>query len=197
MRVLFVSFAVILLDQISKLFVKGISIPFLKINLHGMYTGQRIPVVNGLFNITFVENPGIAFGIYPGDSYKLLICIFTLTASVLMCYYLYKSRNSSFSLRLSLAIIIGGALGNLIDRLFYGVIFGYGGIFHGRVVDFFNLRFFNLFIFNRILGNYVFNVADLAVTTGVILFLVSLDRNKIAEHKHIIEAENYLADDKK
>ncbi len=197
MRILFVSFLVILLDQISKFIVKGISVPFLKINFHGMYTGQRITVVDGLFNISFAENPGIAFGIYPGENFKLLICLFTLIASILMCYYLYKNRNSSFNLRLSLAIILGGALGNLIDRFFYGLIFGYGGIFHGKVVDFFNLKFFNLFIFNKIFGNYVFNVADMAVTFGVILFLLSLDREKTAEIEESIEVENLLVDEKK
>jgi signal peptidase II len=154
-------------------------------------------VVDGLFNIAFAENPGIAFGIYPGENLKLLICLFTLMASILMCYYLYKNRNSSFNLRLSLAIIIGGALGNLIDRLFYGVIFGYGGIFHGKVVDFFNLKFFDLFIFNRIFGNYVFNVADMAVTFGVVIFLLSLDGKKAVENEESVEVENYLADDKK
>ena len=197
MRVLFVSFAVILFDQVSKLIVKGISIPFLRINFHGMYEGQRIHVLDGLFNITFAENPGIAFGIYPGDQFKLLICLFTLFASILMCYYLYKNREAALTHRLSLAIIIGGALGNLIDRLFYGVIFGYGGIFHGRVVDFFNLKFFNVFILNRILGNYVFNVADMAVTFGVIMFLISLDKKKIVENEERVEIVNYLADDKK
>ena len=197
MRVLFVSFAVVLLDQISKLFVKGISIPFLKLNIHGMYAGQRIPVINGLFNISFAENPGIAFGIYPGDSFKLLICLFTLAASVLLFYYLYRNKNSAFTFRLSIAVIIGGALGNLIDRLFYGVIFGYGGIFHGRVVDFFNLNFFNFFLFNRLFGNYVFNVADMAVTFGVIMFLFTLEKKKTLVEANIIAAENCLADDKK
>jgi len=197
LRVLFVSFAVVLLDQISKLFVKGISIPFLKLNIHGMYAGQRIPVINGLFNISFAENPGIAFGIYPGDSFKLLICLFTLAASVLLFYYLYRNKNSAFTFRLSIAVIIGGALGNLIDRLFYGVIFGYGGIFHGRVVDFFNLNFFNFFLFNRLFGNYVFNVADMAVTFGVIMFLFTLEKKKTLVEANIIAAENCLADDKK
>jgi signal peptidase II len=197
LRVLFVSFAVILFDQASKLIVKGISIPLLQINFHGMYAGQRISMLNGLLNITFVENPGIAFGIYPGDHFKLIICLFTISASILMCYYLYKYRNGPFTPRLSLAIIMGGALGNLIDRLFYGIIFGYGGFFHGRVVDFFNIKFFNVFILNRILGDYVFNVADIAVTCGVIMFLLSLDKKKTAENEERVEIENYLADDKK
>ncbi len=197
MRVFFVSFAVILIDQISKLIVKGISIPFFKIHFPGMYGGQRISVVDGLFNITFVENPGIAFGIYPGDNFKFLICLFTLAVSILICYYLYKNRSGSLILRLSLALIVGGAMGNLIDRVFYGIIYGYGGIFHGKVVDFFNLKFFDIFIFNKIFGDYVFNIADMAVTFGVILFLLSLDKKKSAENEPCVEVENYLADDKK
>ncbi|MGA7722229.1 MAG: signal peptidase II [Ignavibacteriaceae bacterium] len=197
MRVFFVSFAVILIDQISKLIVKGISIPFFKIHFPGMNGGQRISVVDGLFNITFVENPGIAFGIYPGDNIKFLICLFTLAVSILICYYLYKNRSGSLILRLSLALIVGGAMGNLIDRVFYGIIYGYGGIFHGKVVDFFNLKFFDIFIFNKIFGDYVFNIADMAVTFGVILFLLSLDKKKSAENEPCVEVENYLADDKK
>lgn len=197
MRILFVSFAVVLLDQISKLFVKGISIPFLKINLHGMYAGQKISVIDGLFNISFVENPGIAFGIYAGDSFKLLICLFTIAASIFLFYYLYRNREGLFVFRLSIAVIIGGALGNLIDRMFYGIIFNYGGVFHGKVVDFFNLNFFNFFLFNRLFGNYVFNVADMAVTFGVIMFLFSLDKKKAVDKEAGIAAENILADDKK
>jgi signal peptidase II len=181
LRVLFVSFVVIILDQVSKLIIKGVSVPFFKINFPGMFPGQRIPVIDGLFNITFVENPGIAFGIYPGDSFKLLLCLFTITASVLLCWYLYKSRNKSFRLRLSLAIIIGGALGNLIDRVFYGVIYGYGGIFHGKVVDFFNLKFFD----------------DMAVTFGVIMYLFALEKKKTDEIQDNINVESFLADDKK
>lgn len=196
MRILFVSFLVVLIDQISKLIVKGIAIPFLKIYLPGMYVGQKISVVDGLFNITFVENPGIAFGLNPGDNYKLLISLFTVAVSMLLIYYLYRHRNNTFSFKLSLAVIIGGAIGNLIDRLFYGVIYGYAGVFHGRVVDFFNLRFFNLVVFDRILGGYVFNVADLAVTIGVILFLSSLDRKNAEIMEDNIAVEKCLVENK-
>jgi signal peptidase II len=195
-RILFVSFLVVLIDQISKLIVKGIAIPFLKIYLPGMYVGQKISVVDGLFNITFVENPGIAFGLNPGDNYKLLISLFTVAVSMLLIYYLYRHRNNTFSFKLSLAVIIGGAIGNLIDRLFYGVIYGYAGVFHGRVVDFFNLRFFNLVVFDRILGGYVFNVADLAVTIGVILFLSSLDRKNAEIMEDNIAVEKCLVENK-
>ena len=148
MRVLFVSLMVLIVDQFSKLMVKGFSVPVLNLNFHGMYIGQQIPVLGNLFDITFVENPGIAFGIDFGSSFKLMISIFSLLASIGIFLYLYKNRNKLFSLRLSLALILGGAIGNIFDRIFYGVFYGYAPLFHGRVVDFFNLRFFNLFIFN-------------------------------------------------
>lgn len=197
MRVLFVSLMVLIVDQLSKLAVKGFSIPFLNLNFQGMYVGQRIPVMGNLFDITFVENPGIAFGIDLGSSFKLLISIFSLLASVGIFLYLYKNRNKLFSLRLSLALILGGAIGNLFDRIFYGVFYGYAPLFYGRVVDFFNLRFFNLFIFDRVFGNYVFNFADVAVTTGVILLLLSMSWQREADTKEQPELlETVLAENK-
>ncbi len=196
MKVLFVSLAVILIDQISKFYVKGISISFLNLNLNGMYIGQRIPIIGDFFNITFVENPGIAFGIDLGNSFKILISIFSIAASGLLLFYLYKSRKKTLILRLSLALILGGAIGNLLDRVFYGIIYGYAPLFHGKVVDFFNLRFFDLFMFNRIFGSYVFNIADISVTTGVILFLFSLNKNGLNEKEELDTAQNFLVENK-
>ncbi len=183
MKVLYVSLMVLITDQLSKLMVKGFSIPFLNLNFPGMYIGQRIPVLGNLFDITFVENPGIAFGLNFGSSFKLLISIFSILASIGIFFYMFKSRGKILSLRLSLALILGGALGNLFDRIFYGVLYGYAPLFHGRVVDFFNLRFFNLFIFDRVFGSYVFNFADVAVTAGVVLLLYSLNRQREADLK--------------
>jgi signal peptidase II len=176
LRLLFVSLGIFIIDQVSKLLVKGITIPFLKISHSGMYPGQRIPVIGSLFSITFVENPGIAFGIDFGSSFKLLISIFTIAATIGLLIYFYHIRAKSFSLRLSIAIIIGGAFGNLIDRIFYGYFYGYSSLFYGKVVDFFDFRIFNLFLFNRTFGNYIFNVADIAVTVGVILLLFNFHR---------------------
>ena len=196
MRVLFVSFAVILIDQISKFYIKGISVSFLNLNFGGMYIGQRIPIIGDFFNITFVENPGIAFGIDLGNSFKILISIFSIAASVLLLFYLYKSRKKLLILRLSLALILGGAIGNLLDRMFYGIIYGYAPLFHGKVVDFFNLRFFDLFMFNRIFGSYVFNIADVSVTFGVILFLFALNNQSTNEKEENAATENILAENK-
>jgi len=195
-KVLFFSFGVVLVDQLSKLFVKGFSIPFLNLSIHGMYQGERISLIGNFFNITFVENPGIAFGIYFGDSFKFLISLFTLIASIGLAVYLYRSRNKIFSLRFAIALILGGAIGNLIDRIFYGVFYGYGPLFHGKVVDFFNLKFFNFFIFDRLFGSYVFNFADLSVTSGVILLLFALNWQRNIENEINPAVENYLADNK-
>ena len=179
MKVLFVSLFVVIIDQISKLMVKGLSIPFIKLNIQGLERWQKIPVFGGIFNITLVENPGIAFGIDLGSNFKLLVSIFTLVASMGLLYYIFRNKEKKIGFRLSLALILGGAVGNLIDRIFYGILYDYAPLFHGRVVDFLDFRIFNLFIFNRTFGNYVFNFADVSVTAGVILLLFILNKQKI------------------
>jgi len=143
-RILFVSLFIVIADQLSKIFVKGIEIIPLNIKLNGMYPGQRIPVLHNIFNITFVENPGIAFGIDFGGQFKLLITLITLIACLILFIIFYRNKNKKIMLRLSLAFILGGAIGNLIDRLFYGVIYGYAPLFYGKVVDFFDLKIFLL-----------------------------------------------------
>ncbi len=103
MRVLYVSLLVVIVDQISKLSVKGFSIPFLNINYKGMFEGERINVIGNFFRITFVENPGMAFGIDPGIDWKLWISIFSLIASIALIIYIYISRKQSLLFRISLA----------------------------------------------------------------------------------------------
>ena len=138
-----------------------------------MIHGQRIPVIGNFFQITFVENPGMAFGIELGLGAKLWISIFSIAASIGLLYYLYSVRNQSLSLRFSLALILGGAFGNLIDRVFYGVFYSYGPLFYGKVVDFLDFDFFHLNLFGRSYERFpIFNVADMAVSTGVIILLL-------------------------
>lgn len=171
MKVLFVSLAVLIIDQLSKLYIKGFSFPIFRIQHRGMYHGQRLPIWGDLFNITFVENSGIAFGINFGTEFKLIVSLFTIVAVIALFYYLLRIKDKPFALRLSVALIIGGAAGNLIDRIFYGVFYGYSTLFYGKVVDFFDIRIFNILLFDKIFGNYVFNIADVAVTAGVIMLL--------------------------
>ena len=178
MKVLFVSLFVVIVDQVSKLFIKGFSIPFLNLHVAGLNIGERIKIFDSFFNITFVENPGIAFGIDFGGEYKLLISIFTIAASLAMLFYLYMNREKSLMIRIPLAMIVGGAFGNLIDRVFYGVFYGYAPILFGKVVDFFEIKLFGFYLFNRTLGNYIFNFADVAVTCGVLLLLIAFRRER-------------------
>jgi signal peptidase II len=191
LKVLFVSFVILILDQLSKLYIKGFSLPVLRIHHDGMYQGQQQSVWGDFFNITFVENSGIAFGLNFGSEFKLMVCLFTIAAVIALFYYLLKIKDKPLLIRLSVALIIGGAAGNLIDRLFYGVFYGYSGLFYGKVVDFFDIRILNLILFNKSFGNYVFNVADVALTTGVIMLMFVYGKKESA-----VELENYVLDNK-
>jgi signal peptidase II len=170
-RVLFISLSVLLADQISKLIVKGVSLPWLGIAHEGLPYGSSRPVLGDFFRITYIENPGMAFGIDIGG--KLFFSLFSVVASAAILLYLYKARHEKLGLRISLALILGGAIGNLVDRVFYGVFFGDGPLFYGRVVDFLDVDFFNINIFGFQLSRWpVFNIADACVTTGVLLLLL-------------------------
>ena len=163
---------IVVLDQVSKLFVKGFSIPFLNINYQGMYPGQRITILGNFFRLTFIENPGMAFGFDPGLNMKLWISLFSLVASVGLTVYLYIIREKNLTLRLAIAFILGGAVGNLIDRMFYGIFYHYAPLFYGRVVDFLDFDFFKFNLFGRSFDRWpIFNFADASVTIGVLILI--------------------------
>lgn len=178
MRFFAVSFIVVLIDQVSKILVKGFSVPFLNLNHSGLQIGDSIPMLGNHFKITFIENPGIAFGIQFNPLLKLLITIFSILVTAGLIIYFIFSVKRTISIKFSLALIIGGAIGNLIDRLFYGVFYGYETFLNGNVVDFLDVRLFDILLFNNRLGSYVFNFADVAVTTGMVIFLIALRREK-------------------
>jgi len=178
LRVLFVSLFIVIIDQVTKLLVKGFSIPFLHFKYSGMYEGEKIPILGNFFRITFIENPGMAFGFDPGINFKLWISIFSLAASVGLIVYIYYVRSQRLSLRFALAFILGGAVGNLIDRMFYGIFYGYAPVFYGRVVDFFDVDFFDFSIFGRSYDRWpIFNIADAAVTIGVLILIIFYKKN--------------------
>ena len=190
MRVIYITLGVIFLDQLSKFYIKGIEIPLLNISITGMYIGESIKVIGNFFKITYIENPGMAFGFNPGSDFKLWISIFSLIASIGLLIYLYIVRKNALSLRIALAMILGGAVGNLIDRAFYGIIYNYSSIFYGKVVDFLDFDFFNFTIFGR---NYerwpIFNFADAAVTIGVLILLLFYRQHRRDEEDAINEAK--------
>jgi signal peptidase II len=164
LRVLYLSLVVIVVDQASKLFVKGFSLPALNLHHEGMELGTSVPLLGDALRLTYIENPGMAFGLEIGSQFFL--AMFSLAASIGVFYYLYKVRDQAFVVRASLAMILGGAVGNLIDRVFYGVLFGDSPLFYGKVVDFIDVNVLHLSRFG------IFNVADAAVTAGVVMLLV-------------------------
>ena len=134
--------AIIALDQWSKWAIKT------SFNLY-----QSKPVIQDLLHFTYVTNDGMAFGLsFPGGKHVLLIMTILLTGFIVG--FLWKEKNGHPLIKYGLALILGGAIGNLIDRLFYG-----------KVVDFLDLM----------IGNfhwYIFNIADSSVTIGMILFII-------------------------
>jgi signal peptidase II len=124
--------AVIVLDQLTKFVIGGNLAPY-----------QSIPVINGIFHLTLVHNRGAAFGVLKNQLYLFILT--SIGAIILIAVHLRQRRGMKFDLySLALALILAGALGNLIDRL----CFGY-------VIDFLDLRIWP-----------VFNVADSAITIG-------------------------------
>lgn len=195
MKVLYISFFVFLADQITKLLVKGFSIPFLNFNFDGMYIGQVIPVIGDFFRLTFIENPGMAFGYDPGSGLKLWVTLFSLAASIGLVVYIYFIREKSLSLRIAIALILGGAVGNLIDRMFYGVIFDYAPLFYGKVVDFLDFDFFNFTLFGKSYDRWpIFNLADAAVSTGVIILILFYKKHQNDENKLEMDLDKTYAE---
>ena len=146
-RILAVTIAVVLLDQLTKFWVKS------ALNLY-----QSVRVIGeDFFRLTYIQNDGIAFGLEFGG--RTFLIIFTSLALILLSYYLYTLRNSPLAPRFALAMILGGALGNFIDRVFIG-----------QVTDFFDFDFPD-FIMTRW---PVFNIADSAVSVGMTILVVYL-----------------------
>jgi len=194
LKVLYVTLIVFLTDQISKLAVKGFSIPSLNFNWEGMDYGQSINVIGDFLRITFVENSGMAFGLEVGVVQKFFLTIFTFIAAIGLFYYLYKSKERDFPLRLGLALILAGALGNLIDRAFYGIIFNYAPILYGRVVDFIQVEFWDFTLFGNTYETWpIFNIADSAVTIGVAIILLFHKENVVIEEEKQVELSNEIS----
>lgn len=170
---LIVIFLVLLADQLVKTWVKT-----------NMYLGQEFNILGKWFIIHFTENNGMAFGMeFGGEFGKLALSLFRIAAVAGIGYglhYLIKQKYHR-GLILNVALIFSGALGNIIDSVFYGKIYGYESWFHGRVVDMFYFPIAeghfpswipiwggDEFVFFR----PVFNLADAAISVGVILILI-------------------------
>ena len=97
---------------------------------------------------------------------------------------MWKSKDQKLIIRLALAFILGGAIGNLIDRTFYGLLYDYSPLFYGKVVDFFDVDFFDFTLFGRSYDRWpVFNIADAAVTIGVLILLLFYKKHQNEDEK--------------
>jgi signal peptidase II len=163
MRLLWISALVVGLDQLTKAAV-----------VHLMVKHQSIPILGDWLKFTFTENPGMAFGIQFGP--RGTVTVLSVAATLLVIYYMYQVRSGYLPYRASLAFILGGALGNIIDRVFYGLFLGYGDLFTGRVVDFIHVSLWEGFIPQMVPfigGAYmelfpIWNVADMSIVLGVV-----------------------------
>jgi signal peptidase II len=191
-------FIILIVDQVSKIYIKT-----------NFILGEEVEVFNW-FKILFIENEGMAWGTkIPGEYGKLFLTLFRLVAVGGIGYWLWDSverKHSSDYLVVAIALIFAGALGNIIDSVFYGVLFDdsqsqlatiftdtpYGTWFHGQVVDMFYFPFIKdypmpewvPFIGGRpfTFFNAIFNVADVAISTGVGILIVF---NKKAFHHKV------------
>jgi signal peptidase II len=152
---------VIVVDQITKLYI-----------MQTMRLHESIPIVPNLFSLTYIRNPGAAFGLLAGSSNAFRMVFFGLTsifALGLLGTILFRMPERDWVGRLSVAGILGGAIGNLIDRMRYG-----------EVIDFLDVY----------VENYhwpAFNVADSAITVGVIFLIIHFAFEKKEEPPVVAE----------
>ena len=186
-KAILIIIGVLLIDQALKIWIK---------TNFSLY--QEKAVIGEWFKLHFTENSGMAFGMkLGGKTGKLLLSVFRLLAIIGIAFYLRHliKHNVPTGLIISIALILAGAIGNMIDSAFYGIIFsnsfpnepafafppggGYSGFLHGKVVDMLYFPLFSghypkWFLQGRefIFFRPVFNIADSAITIGVSLILL-------------------------
>ncbi|MEO0472385.1 MAG: signal peptidase II [Bacteroidota bacterium] len=178
-----VAAAVVIIDQITKLIIKL-----------NMDLGQSESVIGDFFKIQFIENKGAAFGLtvtkianslgmdMTEETGKLILTLFSIAAVIAIGVVLFRLGKHKSPLPWFVALIFGGALGNIIDRTFYGLFFSdlnvyTGGLFHGRVVDFFYLDICTCPMPEFLGGGNanlwpIFNIADAAISIGIVVILI-------------------------
>ena len=129
----------VILDQFTKLLIK-----------QNFQPNQSIPIIKNILHLTYATNTGSAFGLF--KSLNVFFMFFSIIVIIAIFYYIKKINKREKLLQFSVGLLLGGTLGNLIDRLMYGA-----------VIDFIDFRIWP-----------VFNVADSAVTISIILLIILL-----------------------
>ncbi len=200
-----IAWVVILIDQTSKLLVHNY-----------MYIHEEVNVIGEWFKLHYLLNPGMAFGIRWNNEFgKLALTIFRIGAMIGIGYYLYRMtiKKAHAGFLLCMSLILGGAVGNVIDSTFYGVLLenqpmgSYSPWFHGQVID---MLFFPIFDFYwpewmpGLGGQYflffspVFNIADSSIFIGVTSILIFQKRffQEKTDKSDIEETEEGISDNK-
>jgi len=150
-----ISLPIVLIDLITKKIVKST-----------FSYGESVKIIGNFLRFTYIENPGIAFGLF-ADHHPLKNLILFIIAIFAIFFIIFTFKNSKTRFqRISLSIILGGALGNVLERLFgYIIYFGDFKIFYGKVVDFIDIGI------GELRWPY-FNIADSSITIGVIMLMI-------------------------
>ncbi|MFN8207236.1 MAG: lipoprotein signal peptidase [Bacteroidales bacterium] len=179
---------ILIADQVLKIYIKT-----------HMMLGESFSLIGNWAIIHFTENNGMAFGMeFGGEFGKMALTIFRILAVILIAYYLLRiiREGAPKGVAIGIALILAGALGNIIDSVFYGVIFndsygsiatlfppegGYSSLLHGRVVDMFYVHLIDTtwpkwipfiggsdFVFFR----PIFNIADSSISIGVVYLIL-------------------------
>ncbi len=160
MKYFFIPTIIVFIDQCSKILVKNY---WLENNLYY----SKIPILGDYIRFTFIENPGIAFGI-DTSRIHIYVTLITCIAILFIVYYLYELVNNNSSEAICWSFILGGAIGNCLDRIFVLIpSLGYNG-----VVDFIDIGI-NQYRW------YIFNIADASITIGLIIYFYQIYLKKI------------------
>ena len=164
-RLLILGVLLVIADQVIKYLVKT-----------NMALGEQIPVIGNWFRLCFVENEGMAFGMKFGGSVgKFLLSLFRIVLFGVLCWWiasLDKAKKAPTGVLVGLTLITAGALGNIIDCLFYGLFWDYAPFMFGKVVDMFYFPLIHNSAGEVIFFSPVFNFADSCVTVGAFYLLL-------------------------
>lgn len=141
---------------------------------------QNMELIEGWLAFNFTKNPGMALGMDWLSTPAISVVAIVATIGIIT-YILFTLEKANMGYLTCMGLIIGGALGNITDRIFMGIKGGYGGVLEGHVVDFIH---FTLTIGDWAVFPYIFNVADMAISTSIIILLLF--------HKRIMPVEDHI-----